>query len=262
MTLDIIPNWHPVFVHFTVALLTLAAVLFVGALMLPAQWRLREQCYVVARWNLWLGFGFALVTALAGWYAFNSVTHDAPSHAAMTEHRNWALATIAVYLPFVAWSVTRHRSAPDRRAGFALLLLLPTVLLAGTGYRGAELVYRFGLGVESLPGGEGRVDLREHGHTHVHGAPEAHGTNLPRRQGGAADDGHRTHEQDADRMTGQTRERVAAVGVTYAGSARYVRGVSSVAMAPYHGGPVERGVPKTVSTACARVHREEPDPVG
>lgn len=155
--IEIIPNWHPVFVHFTVALLSVAVVLHLLAL---ARWPLapllRMEAQVVARWSLWLGAGLSLVTALTGWLAYNSVEHDDLSHIAMTDHRNWALVTLALFVVLAVWSLWHWltRRAPNRGLSavtFATLLAVGGVLLASTAWRGGELVYRYGLGVMSLP---------------------------------------------------------------------------------------------------------------
>lgn len=175
--LDIVPNWHPVLVHFLIALLSLSALLYIAGLLVPEAAPVRGEWHTVARWSLWLGFAAALAAVAAGWQAFNTVAHDEPSHAAMTMHRNWALATVAAYAPFVLWTASRRRDPSEPGIVFAVFLLLPTLLLAVTAHRGAELVYRHGLGVQSLPvteraGGDG------HGHdesgAHAHEGGHAH----------------------------------------------------------------------------------------
>lgn len=50
MLIEIIPNWHPIFVHFTVALLSVAAAFTIAAYLLP-EGLLRHQITTVARWN-------------------------------------------------------------------------------------------------------------------------------------------------------------------------------------------------------------------
>ena len=156
--IEIIPNWHPIFVHFTVALLSLAVVFWlVGGLL--REGTLKQQLLVFARWNLWLGTAFGLVTGLAGWDAYNTVAHDTPSHEAMTEHRNWALAALSVFAVLSAWSFLNLRK--QRKAGvlFAVVLLAGGALLGSTAWHGGELVYRYGLGVISLPEGVGPVSV-------------------------------------------------------------------------------------------------------
>lgn len=146
----IIPNWHPVFVHFAVGLLSMA-VLFHLLTLLTRSERLRRDWSATARWNLWSGTAFAVLTALTGWYAYNTVAHDTPSHLAMTEHRNWAIATVLIFLVLSIWSVRRHRVRRPIHWPLALALLLAFGALAGTAWRGGELVFRHGLGVMSLP---------------------------------------------------------------------------------------------------------------
>ena len=170
--IEIIPNWHPIFVHFTVALLSLAVLLQLLARILPMA-SVRSEWLIVARWSLWLGTLLAIVTAIAGWYAYNSVAHDDVSHAAMTEHRNWALVTLALFSVLALWSLQRwwKQRAPDQgKVGVVFLLGLTVggVLLASTAWRGGELVYRHGLGVMSLPVVE--VEEAGHAHGHEHGA--------------------------------------------------------------------------------------------
>ena len=107
--IEIIPNWHPVFVHFTVALLSLAVGFHVICPLLP-DGIIKQQFNILARWNLWLGTGFGIVTAIAGWFVYNSVIHEAPSHAAMTVHRNWALVTLTLFIVLAGWSLWCERA--------------------------------------------------------------------------------------------------------------------------------------------------------
>lgn len=164
--IQILPNWHPIFVHFTVALLSLA-VLFSLVNIWLREGKLKEQWLILARWNLWLGTAFGIVTALAGWDAYNTVTHDAPSHAAMTAHLYWALATLSAFVVLSLWSAWNVYNQKKASILFAVLLLAGGGLLASTAWHGGELVYRYGLGVMSLPQAEEAGD-DGHGHDHAH----------------------------------------------------------------------------------------------
>lgn len=162
---EIIPNWHPIFVHFTVALFSLAAGLFVVTPFMKSP--LKEQWQTVARWNLWFGAGLTIITGLAGLYAYNTVAHDSPSHAAMTAHRNWAIAAITLILTLAVWSLVRVRRNQALGAVFITATVVAGVVLASTAWRGGEVVYRYGLGVMSLPKPEGN------GHSHAHSSGTA-----------------------------------------------------------------------------------------
>lgn len=161
--IEIIPNWHPIFVHFPIALLTIATLFHVVAAF-NSKSANYYQFENVANWNLWLGAAFAVVTAVAGWLAFNSVEHDTPSHEAMLDHRNWALTTTVVFIVLAIWSFRRIQKAVPISWLLTIPLILASGLLVVTGYEGGELVYRHGLGVMSLP------DTGAHDHAgHEHG---------------------------------------------------------------------------------------------
>ena len=166
--IEILPNWHPIFVHFTIALLSMSVLFYLIQAFLPVHHRWQTSISVLSKTNLWLGTTFAFVTAIAGWFAYNSVTHDTPSHAAMTEHRNWALVTLGVFFILTFWSAL-FRGQKKAPVVFVIAMLIAGGLLAGTGWRGAESVYRYGLGVMSMPKSSGE------GHAHQHADGEGHG---------------------------------------------------------------------------------------
>lgn len=159
--IEIIPNWHPLFVHFPIALLSMATLFFL-AVNIFSNHSIQGQLRVLAYWNLWLGTGLAVIAAIAGWFSYNSVVHDTPSHTAMTDHRNWALVTLAVYIFISLWSVKHHKRTSDIGLNFIFIILMAFILIASTGWRGSEAVYRYGLGVMSLP----KVEGEDHAHEH------------------------------------------------------------------------------------------------
>lgn len=166
--IEIIPNWHPVFVHFPIAFAT-AALAFISAAMLFKQRSWTAQCLISGRWMLWAAAIFACVAAGFGWFAYNSVEHDEAGHLAMTLHRNWALAAVAVLVLLAMLDVRLWRSNLKPSYGFLILLVVAWSLVASTAWHGGEVVYRHGLGVMSLPEAEGP------GHPHEHGADHDHG---------------------------------------------------------------------------------------
>jgi uncharacterized membrane protein len=171
---EIIPNWHPITIHFTVGLLITSTLL-----MLVASAGQRRSwgpgATAVARWNLALGILAATAALATGWYAYNTVVHDDPSHANMVVHLRWAFGAAAAYLivAFLAWLDRR------RNAGAAMPVLLASIVAAGvlivTAWYGGENVYRYGLGVQALPdqshhhhGAPGQDHDDDHDHAHAH----------------------------------------------------------------------------------------------
>ena len=168
--IEIIPNWHPAFVHFPIAFATAAVFLMViGKLYKVKLWA--KQCLLFGRWMLWGAALFACIAAVFGWFASNSVEHDAPSHAAMMLHRNWALATLAALSVLAAWDYWRGRSGQLPSGSLIFLLGVVWLLLISTAWHGGELVYRYGLGVMSLSDVESEAEPHQHDgaeHNHDH----------------------------------------------------------------------------------------------
>ncbi len=181
--ITILPNWHPMFVHFTVALLIVATAIHLLSRFLPDS-ELRNQLSIVARWNLRIGVAITLITVALGWYAYYTVDHDTPSHLAMTTHRNWAMATLTLFLGVAGWEHYLHRHGKNKGRLFTALLVGAASLLLVTAWHGGELVYRYGVGVMSLP----KSDNHDHG-GHDHGDMPMQGEKM----GGHAD----SHDEGA-----------------------------------------------------------------
>jgi uncharacterized membrane protein len=176
--IEFIPNIHPIFVHFTVALLSTSMGLFLlGFIISEPPWR--ERFLTVAQWNLWLGAGITVITIGTGLYEYYTVTHDEPSHSAMTNHRNWAFFTASFFFVLAPWSVLTYLKKRKIKSSFITALLLATVMLMITGWKGGELVYRYGLGVTSLPkateGGSSDSHDHSHGNEKIDAEGEDHG---------------------------------------------------------------------------------------
>lgn len=173
--IEIIPNWHPVFVHFPIAFTT-AAVFFFTAAQLFKDKPWAAQCLLTGRWMLWGAAIFASIAAVFGWLAYNSVKHDEASHLAMTIHAYWALSAFGALVLLAALDLRSKRSAGNSAYGFLILLIATWLLVISAAWHGGEVVFRHGLGVMSLPKleahthehGEDHGDMREHGEdTHV-----------------------------------------------------------------------------------------------
>ena len=175
--IEIIPNWHPIFVHFSVALL-LVATATLGWSLIVKRGGATDTGVVAGRTMLWLGLIALVATVLAGLQAYYSVGHDALSHAAMTSHRNWGLASVVAFLLAGAFCWSGRNT--NFKARDLLLLLISSTLLTVTAYKGGELVYGYGLGVQSLP------EVTGNGHDHDDGDEHSHSNETP--ASGAADE--------------------------------------------------------------------------
>jgi uncharacterized membrane protein len=140
------PGWHPLVVHFPIAL-TLTAGLCLILARLVRRESLAETLATVGTWNLCVGAAaalFALATGLAG---VLDLKVDAAARAAISTHVKWAMFTSMALLLTSVWRGAG--SAPRSRPSWLFVIVLSAICaaLAVTGYFGGENVYRYGVGV-------------------------------------------------------------------------------------------------------------------
>lgn len=165
--IEIIPNWHPLFVHFPIAFAT-AAVFFSMAARMFKEKPWAAQCLTTGRWMLWGAAIFACIAAVFGWFAYNSVDHDEAGHLAMTIHAYWALATLGALVLLAAIELRVKHTAVQPTYGYLAMLTGAWLLVVSTAWHGGEVVFRHGIGVMALPAPE------VNGHSHEHGADTRH----------------------------------------------------------------------------------------
>ncbi|WP_417446439.1 DUF2231 domain-containing protein [Kangiella sp.] len=197
--IEIIPNWHPIFVHFTVALLVIGGVFQLMLWIFPN--KANTTALSVQNWLVILSSVAVLATVGTGLQAYYSVAHDTPSHLAMTDHRNWALTTSAIFLIGAALFFLFPRK---RQYLAGIFFVAALILVSITAYKGGDLVYRHGLGVMSLP------EVTGEGHDHDHGDGNGHDNaeqNTPNANDSHAhDDGH-AHQNDSQDHHSNTDDR-------------------------------------------------------
>ncbi len=140
-------HWHPVFVHFAVALLFTGSVLFIAyAVSRDRAWA--PNCLIAACWVFWLGIVMALFTAVTGLLAYFTVPNINPdSRDAINDHLGFAVATATTYLimAFFLWKKQKQNLPPSN--AWTGTFVLAIALLLTTGYLGGNLVFVRGVGV-------------------------------------------------------------------------------------------------------------------
>ena len=142
---DIVPNWHPAIVHFPIALAITATLLLLAGRLRPAI-TLPPSC---GRLLLQLSALSAVVAAALGWYAFQTVDHDAAGHLVMVSHRGWAVVSTGGLLLLALWDTLRQRAGKGPHAALLAGMFMLSGSLGFTGWLGGEMVYRHGVGVSS-----------------------------------------------------------------------------------------------------------------
>ena len=141
-------EWHPMVVHFPLALVVTGAIFLLAARLLP-QPRHSATLATVGTWNFCLGGIAALFALGTGLAAMIGLNLDLAARQAISLHVKWAIFTTLVLVLLAVWrgAGTAQESRPSWI--FLVVLSAATAALIFTGYRGGENVYRYGVGVHS-----------------------------------------------------------------------------------------------------------------
>ncbi len=160
--IEIIPNFHPLVVHFPIALTVVAFVLALLSSLLKSH-QLASYWSAASHLALWAAALSALIAVFFGWLAYNSVNHDDAGHAAMQVHRVWAISTALFLVALALWDAKKYKLITILPTFFVLLLGLASASVGATAWLGGEVVYRHGIGVLALPALEMEGTGHEHG---------------------------------------------------------------------------------------------------
>jgi uncharacterized membrane protein len=143
------PNWHPLVVHFPLALVLIATPLLLAARLLRNE-ALASTAAVVGTWNLCLGAVAALFALATGLGAVLDLDVGEAARQAISLHTKWAMFTSLLLVLLAVWRGAG--TAPGSRPSwvFIVVLLAAAAALVVTGYRGGENVYEFGVGVRKI----------------------------------------------------------------------------------------------------------------
>jgi uncharacterized membrane protein len=139
-------QWHPMAVHFPLALVA-TATLALSLARLKALERYATSLAIVGTWNLCLGALAELVALITGLAAVIHLQVGGAARLAISVHVKWAIFSAIGLLLLAAWrgAGSAEGSRPSRP--FLALLWAVTAALIVTGYRGGQNVYRYGIGV-------------------------------------------------------------------------------------------------------------------
>jgi uncharacterized membrane protein len=143
------PGWHPLVVHFPLALVLIATPLLFAARLLRNE-ALASTAAVVGTWNLCLGAVAALFALATGLGAVLDLDVSEAARQAISVHTKWAMFTSLALVLLAVWRGAG--TAPGSRPSwvFIIVLLAAAAALVVTGYRGGENVYQFGVGVRKI----------------------------------------------------------------------------------------------------------------
>jgi uncharacterized membrane protein len=143
------PNWHPLVVHFPIALVLSATALLLAARLLRSE-SMAASAATVGTWNLCLGAAAALVALGSGLSALLDLDVSAAARQAISTHLKWALLTTLLLVLLAVWrgAGTASRSRPSWI--FLIVLIAASAALSFTAYRGGKNVYEYAVGVRKI----------------------------------------------------------------------------------------------------------------
>jgi len=141
-----LPNIHPLFVHFPIALLSLFFITdLLGCLFSKLAWR------NFASGLLYLGAASAILTVIAGFQAAHAIPHNNMVHAIMLRHQAFGISVTVIALIL---SLRRYFAADTFLAGKTLghlsLSALLVILLTLGADLGGLMVYQYGVAVKPI----------------------------------------------------------------------------------------------------------------
>jgi uncharacterized membrane protein len=144
--MQIIPGWHPIVVHFAVALNVTAAFALLVA-RFARSLRVSQLTAVLGTFNLCLGAAFAVLAIASGLAAVWDLNLPAAPRAAVSTHVMWAFFTTLALILAAVWRGVG--ASPDERPSAVFLAVVFGAVLAVTvtAYFGGQNVYRYGIGV-------------------------------------------------------------------------------------------------------------------
>lgn len=143
------PSFHPMLVHFPIAIFMLAAVLDVASYILPKTWWDEKR-------NLIL-YSFATISGIIVFYsgqdAAEKVFVAAGTQRLLTNHADWAEYTVWFLIIYtllrIGIFIWKRERVRVFQIGFTILAFAGVFLLYKTAEYGAELVFGHGVGVQT-----------------------------------------------------------------------------------------------------------------
>jgi uncharacterized membrane protein len=139
-------NYHPLFVHFPIALWTAALLFEVAARAVKKD----ETLHRIACWVLALGALAAIPAVMSGWSAQTAVPDAGAAHEVKELHENLMVSAsiLSGILAAVGLFILPRKPTAALRAAFLAGLFVLVGLMAVGADRGALLVYHYGTSVD------------------------------------------------------------------------------------------------------------------
>lgn len=146
---DWAPNWHPLIIHFPIALILIAFLAdFSRALFKKSIWLRNTAVFLYS-----LGTLFVIIAYITGKIAADSVTFPPEGFSVVGTHADYALYTMIFAIVFLGIrALALYRKWDENKAFSGILVLgglVAVLLIQETAEHGAMLVYKYSVGTQN-----------------------------------------------------------------------------------------------------------------
>ena len=135
--------FHPMIVHFPIALLIICVVFEALGRILH-----QKHFHESGLWLLGLGLGTGVMAYLSGEQAEEAAEHAGIPESLIEMHEILALATLSIFAFLFLFRFFQRKNFSDQMLGvYFFVALIGIGSLAATGHYGGDLVYKHGAGV-------------------------------------------------------------------------------------------------------------------
>jgi uncharacterized membrane protein len=139
-------RWHPMIVHFPLALALTAALALYGARLVTDD-RLAARLASIGTWNLCAAAVGALAALGSGLAAALGLELSLAARQAVSVHVKWAACAAFGLVLLAVWRGAGNDQDARPSAAFLAILALAAAAIVETGYRGGLNVYVYGIGI-------------------------------------------------------------------------------------------------------------------
>lgn len=154
---------HGMAVHFPIVFWVTAAGAWFVASLIGREQR-SNGVWTFGLWMHTLGVIGAVWALGFGWWAAEAHGHDSPGHDLVHHHRDFMIGASVLSLALTSLAWWKRDERGRWRIGLLTLSLVLVFVMALGSSRGAELVYRYGIGVANEPAPESDHDHSDHHH--------------------------------------------------------------------------------------------------
>lgn len=164
-----VETYHPMFVHFPIALIVITGIVALVDVLQP-----KYQLKKVILWNLVAGAIFSAVAVISGLRDASVIPHNETIHEILEVHEKIGITILILSTVLSVWFYIRQlKMKKIENLLFVLIIWFGMALIVYTGYLGGKMVYDHGAGIKPMQktfpieNHENNEELNHHDH-HKH----------------------------------------------------------------------------------------------